>query len=136
MGNERIEKLKKGLEEHKARQQATAERFDIAKVLESAGEIKEKYVEAIDKTVRYGVLTLKDSTEIMKPTDPQQRAILILWKMLEKADSKITLEQVEALPLDVATAILTEIGKDFLRLQTAMPLKPGLKQTNRRSYAA
>ena len=136
MGNERIEKLKKGLEEHKARQQATAERFDIAKVLESAGEIKEKYVEAIDKTVRYGVLTLKDSTEIMKPTDPQQRAILILWKMLEKADSKITLEQVEALPLDVATAILTEIGKDFLRLQTAMPLKAGLKPTARRSYAA
>jgi len=136
MGNERIEKLKKGLEEHKARQQATAERFDISKVLESAGEIKEKYVAAIDRTVRYGVLTLKDSIAVMKPADPQQRAILILWKMLEKADSKITLEQVEALPLDVATAILTEIGKDFLRLQTATALKAGLNKTATRSYAA
>ena len=136
MGNERIEKLKKGLEEHKARQQATAEKFDIAKVLESAGEIKEKYVAAIDRTVRYGVLTLKDSAEIMKPTDPQERAIYILWKMLEKADSKITLEQVEALPLDVATAILTEIGKDFLQFRTATALKTGLNETAKRNYAA
>jgi len=136
MGNERVEKLKKGLEEHKARQQATAEKFDIIKVLESAGEIKEKYVKAIDRTVRYGVLTLKDSIAVMKPVDPQQRAIVILWKMLQKADAKITLEQVEALPLDVATAILTEVGSDFLRLQTPRPLKTGLKQTDRRSYAA
>jgi hypothetical protein len=136
LGKERIEKLKKGLEEHKAKQAAEAEKFDITKVLESAGEIKEKYVAAIKRTVRYGALTLKDSLEIMKPEDPQQRAIVILWKMLQKADSAITLEQVEALPLDVATAILTEIGRDFLQLQTATPLKSGLDRTARRSYAA
>jgi len=136
MGNERIEKLKKGLEEHKARQAAQAQKFDITKVLESAGEIKTKYVKAIDRTVRYGVLTLKDSIEVMKPTDPQQRAIVILWKMLQKADSKITLEQVEALPLDVATAILTEVGSDFLRLQTPRQLKTGLKQTDKPNYTA
>jgi hypothetical protein len=136
MGNERVEKLKKRLEEHKAKQTAEAEKFDISKVLQSSGEIKEKYVATINRTVRYGVLTLKDSTEIMKPTDPQQRAIMILWKMLQKADAAITLEQVEALPLDVATAILTEIGKDFLQLQTATALKAGLEETATHSYAA
>ena len=136
MGNERVEKLKHRLEEHKAKEAAEAEKFDIAKVLESAHDIKEKYVKAIDKTVRYGVLTLKDSTEIMKPVDPQERAIVILWKMLQKADKNITLEQVEALPLDVATAILTEVGSDFLRLQRATALKAGLKPTARRSYTA
>jgi hypothetical protein len=136
LGKERIEKLKKGLEEHKAKQAAEAEKFDIAKVLQSAGEIKEKYIEAINSTVRYGVLTLKDSMEIMKPEDPQQRAIVILWKMLQKADPDITLEQIEKLPLTVATAILTEIGKDFLQLQTATALKAGLDRTARRSYAA
>ena len=136
MGNEKIGKFKKGLEEHKARQQATAEKFDIAQVLESAGEIKEKYVKAIDKTVRYGILTLKDSIEVMKPTDPQQRAIVILWRMLQKADKNITLEQVQNLPLDVATAILTEVGSDFLRLQTAQQLKTGSKQTDKPNYTA
>ena len=136
MGKERVEKFKKGLEKHKARQAAAAETFTIGSVLESAREIKEKYVEAIDKTVRYGVLTLKDSIEVMKPTNPQERAILILWKMLQKADGNITLEQVQNLPLDVATAILTEVGSDFLRPQTPRPLKAGSKQTDRRSYAA
>jgi len=136
LGKERIEKLKKGLEEHKAKQAAEAEKFDITKVLQSAAEIKEKYVASINKTVRYGVLTLKDSLDVMKPQDPQQRAIVILWKMLMKADPKITLAQVEALPLEVASAILMEIGKDFLRLQTATALKAGLNKTARRSYAA
>jgi hypothetical protein len=136
LGKERVEKLKKTLEDHKAKDAAEAEKFDIAKVLETSAKIKEKYIEGINRTVRYGVLTLKDSMEIMKPKDPQERAIIILWKMLQKADPQIKLEQVERLPLEVATAILTEIGQDFLRLQTATALKAGLSTTAKHNYAA
>lgn len=130
------EEYRKKLEERKAKRAAEAKKFDIAKFLESAGETREKYVEAIKSVIAYGPLTLKDSIDIMKHEDTQERAIVILWKMLQKADSKITLEQVEALPLDVATAILTEIGAGFFLTQTPTVLKAGSEETRKPSYTA
>lgn len=105
---------KERLMEIKKRRMADAKAFNVSDFVKSSKDIREKYVKAIDRKVRYGVLTLKDSKDIMKPEDDQEKAIIILWKMLQKADPGLDLKDVEQLPLDVATAILTEISTDFL----------------------
>jgi len=49
----------------------------------------------------------------------------MLWRMLAKADSQITLEKVKQLPLEAAIAILTRIAETVPLVQTQPASKPG-----------
>ena len=77
--------------------------------MRSADEIQEVYVPELNCIVRYKPLTIEDLPEIMKAKDDQERAAIMLYKLLSKADENVTLEKVKRLPVDVATAILSRI---------------------------
>jgi len=113
------------MDAHLKRGEEEAEKFDPSKCVESGLEIKKKYVAKIDRVVCYGRLNLKDSLELTKIEDSMERAVFILWKALQKADPKLSLKTVENFPLDTATAILGELGDDFLSPQKVKPLKAG-----------
>ena len=130
-----MEEYKKKLEEQRQRKAEEARLFNIEEVLADSSKIREVYVEEIEAKVRYGPLTIGDLSDVLKGETDQERAILMLWKMLSKADEKITLEKVKALPIDVATAILTKITAGPLQ-PTLKKLQSGLKATPTRSYSA
>jgi len=136
MGKEtgKVEKYKAKLEQYEKEKEKIAKIFDIDKVLEDAAQIKEAYVEELDMKVRYGPLTIDDLGDVMKVKTDEEKAVVMLYKMLSKADSKVTLEKVKALPIDVATAILSKIS--MAPFQTLKRLQDGSKQTATPNYTA
>jgi len=70
-------------------------------------------------------LTIGDLEEIAKGKSDEEKAIRMLWRMLAKADSQITLEKVKQLPLEAAIAILTRIAETVPLVQTQPASKPG-----------
>ena len=128
--SEKVEEYKRKLEQHKAKRQKQAKLFSPEDILADSSKIQRAYIAEIDRTVEYGPLTLADMNDIMKAETDQERAIVMLWKMLEKANPKWTLEKVRQLPLDVATAILAKISGPL----TSKILKSGSKRTPQLSY--
>jgi hypothetical protein len=63
--------------------------------------------------VEYGVLTLADSIELGKCGTPEERGVMTLWLMLHKANKDLTLEDVKALPLEVAAKLMTALSRDM-----------------------
>jgi len=136
MGKEKgkVEKYKARLEQYEKEKEKIAKVFDIDKVLEDAAKIKEAYVEELDMKVRYGPLTVGDLGDVMKAKTDEEKAVVMLYKMLAKADSKVTLEKVKALPIEVATAILGKISA--APFQTLKRLQDGSKRTDTPNYTA
>jgi len=131
--SEIVEKGKRKLAEYERAKAEKAKLFSIDEVLADSSKIREAYVEELGVKVRYGVLTVGDLAEINKAETAEEKAVLMLYKMLEKADKNVTLDKVKALPLDVATAILTVISKSPLQ-RIPQQLKSGLKQTVKPSW--
>ena len=103
------EKAERAFREGEERRREAAKAFDIDEVLRSADEIREVYVPELRCVVRYKPLTIEDLPDLMKAKDDQERAAIMLYKLLSKADEKVTLEKVKKLPVEVATAILAKI---------------------------
>lgn len=109
-------KTKPGLE--KRIQKADREREEEAKLFKvddflAKDRILEEIVTLKDGTkikVRYGKLALGEYVFQTRSTDNIERGIEILCKMLQKADSTITIEKLKQVDGDVATAILDAIG--------------------------
>ena len=130
-----VEKGKKKLAEYERAKAEKARLFSIDEILADSKKIREVYIEELNAKVRYGVLSIADLAEINKAETAEEKAVLMLYKMLAKADEKVTLEKVRALPLDVATVILTRISQSPL-LRIPKQLRNGLKQTVKPSYSA
>jgi len=128
---EKLEEYKAKLEKFEENRQKQAKLFNIDEVLANSGKIQEKYVPELDCIIRYGRLTLGDMPEIAKGQTDEERALRILWRMLSKADTNITLEKVERLPMETATAILRAIVGPLP--QTGTRLNAGSKPTRRRN---
>lgn len=131
----KVEEYKAKLEKYEQKQAEKAKLFNIDDVLADSNKPREVYVEEINAKVRYGVLSIADLSEINKAETAEEKAVLMLYKMLAKADRNVTLDKVKALPLDVATAILTRISQSPL-LRIPEKLKDGLKQTAKLNYSA
>jgi len=134
--SKKAEEYKQKLEKHRAVKAEKAKLFNPNDVLVDSSRVKRVYVEAIDRTVEYGPLTLADMEDITQAKTDQERAITMLWKMLAKADPDWTLEKVKQLPLTVATAILAEIAGPLTVPLTPKPSKTGSTQTPRSKHAA
>jgi hypothetical protein len=109
----KVEEYKQKLKEYEQKRAEEAKAFNIDKVLADANKIYEVLVPELDCHVNYGPITMGDLVEINKAKTNEERAIRVLWLMLKKADPEVTLEKVQQLPLQTATAILKQIMKAF-----------------------
>ena len=130
----KVKEYAKKLEEHEAKEAEVAKQFSVDEVLAESGKIHERLIPALNRIVKFGSLTLGDLPEINKAGSDEEKAQMVLWKMLHKADSKITLDQVKRFPLETATAILTTIATPLQ--ETTKQLQSGLKSTAKPNYSA
>jgi len=127
----KVEKFKQQLEKYEEEKKRIAKLFNVRELVAEAGEIREKYVPEINAVVRYGMLTMGDLAELEQAKTDMEKGIRVLWLMLRKADPELKLEQVEKLPVDVATAVLTAIAGPLL--QTGKASSAGLKPAQKPS---
>jgi len=86
--------------------------WDIDEALASAKTVHEVYVPEIDAVVRFSLLNNQDIAEIDgKGKNEWEKGLLVLWKMLSKVDSGVTVEKLKQLPVDTTAAILNAINK-------------------------
>jgi hypothetical protein len=128
---EKLNRLKRKLEEYEEEKRRIAKLFNVRELIAEAGEIREKYVPEINAVVRYGMLTMGDLAELEQAKTDMEKGTRVLWLMLRKADPELKLEDVEKLPVDVATAVLTAIAGPLL--QTGSKFSAGLKPAQKPS---
>ncbi|MEM1551331.1 MAG: hypothetical protein QXH03_01510 [Candidatus Bathyarchaeia archaeon] len=104
------------LARYEAEKEAKAKLFSIKELVEDSRKIRSVHVEGLGE-VQYGVLTLADMFEVAKAKSNEERSAVILWLMLSKADKSLTLEDVKALPMDVAAKLLSALAKDMTFLK-------------------
>jgi len=121
-----VEEYAKKLEQYEQEKAAKAAKFDIKALIQSSREIRKVEVEGLG-IVEYGVLTLADSIELGKCKTPEERGLMTLYLMLRKADKDITLEDVKALPLDIAAKLMATIAREA-GFTVGRTLKTGLEQ--------
>jgi len=122
----KVEEYAKKLEQYEQEKAAKAAKFDIKALIQSSREIRKVEVEGLG-IVEYGVLTLADSIELGKCKTPEERGLMTLYLMLRKADKDITLEDVKALPLDIAAKLMATIAREA-GFTVGRTLKTGLEQ--------
>ena len=127
----KAEEFKRKLEKYEEQQKRAARLFDVKEVLAEASEIREVYVPELDRAVRYGALTVGDLSEVEKAETDMEKGIRILWLMLRKANPELKLEEVQKLPVDVATALFNAVAGPLL--QTGKVLSGGLKRVQKPS---
>ena len=127
----KAEEFKRKLEKYEEQQKRAAKLFDVKEVLAEASEIREVYVPELDRAVRYGALTVGDLSEVEKAETDMEKGIRILWLMLRKANPELKLEDVQKLPVDVATALFNAVAGPLL--QTGKVLSGGLKRVQKPS---
>jgi len=108
----KVEEYAKKLEQYEQEKAAKAAKFDVKALIQSSREIRRVEVEGLG-VVEYGVLTLADSIELGKCGTPEERGVMTLWLMLRKANKDLTLEDVKALPLEVAAKLMTALSRDM-----------------------
>jgi hypothetical protein len=106
------EKLRKAVEEEEAKRAEAAALFDIDEFITAADTIREVYVPAMHRRVKYKPLTIAENAEAQRIEDPQKRAEKLLFFYLHKADEKVSEEKVKKMLNAAGTTILTAILAD------------------------
>jgi len=122
----KVEEYAKKLEQYEQEKAAKAAKFDVKALVQSSREIRSVFIEDLG-IVEYGVLTLADSIELGKCKTPEERGVMTLYLMLRKANKDITLEDIKALPLDVAAKLMATIAREA-GFTVGRTLKTGLEQ--------
>jgi len=98
----------------------------LSEVLGEAGQVRYVDVPELDCRIAYKKLPMKDFNEIKDEKDPTVLSLKMLYRMLHAADSSVTMDMVEQMPFDIATAIITRImGETPLATPRALQPSPG-----------
>jgi len=108
-----------------------AKRYNPREACRRSSEIRTVHDETLG-VVRFGVLSISEFTDLKlsETKDENARIRKVVHAMLRKADSELTLEDVEAIPFDeftILNGILGEALPGFLRL-AKQALKTGSQQ--------
>jgi hypothetical protein len=123
----KVEEYAKKLEQYEQEKAEKAAKFDVKALIQSSKQLCRVNVEGLG-VVEYGALTLADTVELGKCKTPEERGIMTLWLMLRKANKDLTIEDVKALPLDVAAKLMNALTQDMGFFNGAK-LRTGLEQT-------
>ncbi len=129
----RVDEYRKKLQQHTQEKQAQAKLFDVKAL---AADTRQIYcLEDPDLgTIRYGILSVKEvkTLDLTKTTSDEEKADLIVYAMLAKADPNLCFEDYEALPFHLKALLLDRMSGVFAGfLPRQQP--PGSTQVVKRS---
>ncbi len=104
------EKGRKLFEKEEAEEQKIVKRFDPRMLVKDSGRVH-KIVDKVEGEILYYPLLFEDMEEIRNALSDEERTRVILFKLLSRAYSGLTLEDVRKFPLMKATHLLEIIGK-------------------------
>ena len=107
------------LEEQRLQQLNIKVNFDPFETVQDAKVIREICDEKLG-VVRYGALTYKESRECSAIESNEDRTVKTIWLMLKKAYPQLTLEQVEAMPVEKVARLGSLLGE---RIKSFLPKK-------------
>lgn len=117
MSSERIEEIRKKVDEYIQKQSESAQLISIKELLRKSRELKTIYIDGIG-AIQYGSLTLPELSEVAKCQTNEEKTIMMLYFMLRKAEPSLTIDEVKELPFDVVTKILNALSKEMRFLTT------------------
>jgi hypothetical protein len=120
---EKVKEYAAILEKEQKLKLAKARIFSVKEVVQDSKEIQHLFDPELG-IVQYGLLTNNDLFEINeKAKDNQERGLWVLWKMLQKADHSITLDDIKEMPISVSGKLLGLLVKKagFLQLMRELP---------------
>ena len=139
-GNQkRAQEFEAKIEEHEAAEARIARRYNPREACRRSTEILVVTDETLGE-VRFGVLSISEFADLKlsEVKDENARIRRVVHAMLQKADPKLTLAEVEAIPFDeftILNSILGEALPGFLRL-AQQASKIGSLQTQTRKPSA
>ncbi len=131
----RSEEFERKLAEHEAAEAQVARRYNPREACRRSSEILVVKDQTLGE-VHFGVLSISEFTDLKlsEIKDENARIRKVVHAMLRKADPKLTISEVEAIPFDeftILNGILGEALPGFLRL-AQQALKTGSPQTRTR----
>jgi len=110
----RVDEYRKKLRAHDEAKQEKAKVFDVRALAANTRQIYTIQDEALG-VIRYGLLSAKEVKELdlKKVVDDEEKANIVVWAMLRKADPELSYDDFEALPFDSKALLLERMSKVF-----------------------
>jgi hypothetical protein len=125
---EKVREFQERAEEYDREQEKKRRLFDPKELVKKSRKIKTAQDPELG-LVSFGELVFSDLAEINVATTNEQKSVLILYKMLQKAYPDVAVEDVRSFGLaDVTRLLKLMMGPDFLQV-TAKPSPDGSKTT-------
>lgn len=110
----KVEQYRKKLREHSQAKQAEAKVFDVRAL---AADTRQIYILKDQDlgTISYGLLSVKEvkALDLSKASTDEEKADLIVYAMLRKADPLLVFEDYEALPFHKKALLLERMSSVF-----------------------
>lgn len=117
----KVDEYRKKLRAHGEAKQEKAKVFDVRALAANTRQIYSLEDETLG-LIRYGLLSAKEvkALDLKKVADDEEKANIVVWAMLRKADPELPYDDFEALPFDKKALLLERMSKvfaSFLRRQ-------------------
>lgn len=110
----RVEEYRKKLQQHTQEKHAQAKLFDVKALAADTRQIYSLQDPDLG-TIRYGILSVKEvkTLDLTKAISDEEKADLIVYAMLAKADPELCFEDYEALPFHLKALLLDRMSGVF-----------------------
>jgi len=110
----KVDEYRKKLRAHGKAKQEKAKVFDVRALAANTRQIYSLEDENLG-LIRYGLLSAKEVKELdlKKVADDEEKANIVVWAMLRKADPELSYDDFEALPFDKKALLLERMSKVF-----------------------
>jgi hypothetical protein len=110
----KVDEYRKKLRAHDEAKQEKAKVFDVKALAANTRQIF-SLEDADLGIIRYGLLSAKEVKELdlKKVADDEEKANIVVWAMLRKADPELSYDDFEALPFDTQALLLERMSKVF-----------------------
>jgi len=110
----KVDEYRKRLRAHDEAKQEKAKVFDVRALAANTRQIYTIEDETLG-IIRYGLLSSREVKELnlKKIVDDEEKANIVVWAMLRKADPELSYDDFEALPFDTKALLLERMSKVF-----------------------
>ena len=110
----KVDEYRKRLRAHDEAKQEKAKVFDVRALAANTRQIYTIEDEALG-IIRYGLLSAREVKELKlkEVADDEEKANIVVWAMLRKADPELSYDDFEALPFDTKALLLERMSKVF-----------------------
>jgi hypothetical protein len=110
----KVDEYRKKLRGHDEAKQEKAKVFDVRALAANTRQIYTIEDENLG-IIHYGLLSAKEvkDLDLKKIADDEEKANIVVWAMLRKADPELSYDDFEALPFDTKALLLESMSKVF-----------------------